>query len=352
MKAMSVGLVVICIVASALAVERTALDRRIRKLTVKFEQMQQKGDKRIPAAILREAQGIILLDRTKAGFIFAFQGGAGVAMLKDPKSGQWGPVGFVSANEASLGLQIGGQQSFLVILLMTTNAARLLTQPSFEFGGEARGTVCNTSAGEEGVVTSRERAMLVYDDRTGLYGGVAIKGGDLSPDSQANSAYYGRALTMQDILYDQKLQRTESASELARALTETIPTVASTPPLTARTNVAVEQLQLLLSDLNAHKQTTALKHLNRYLSEMLTTEHTADADMTVAILERLRGRQTAEAIELLEVQLEGAMTGLEASLSARPKAERQPNSLKILDRAKDYRSRFPRKTGRPNADNG
>ena len=44
-----------------------------------------------PAETLRKAQGIILLDRTKAGFLFAYQGGGGVAMVKDAKQGQMEP---------------------------------------------------------------------------------------------------------------------------------------------------------------------------------------------------------------------------------------------------------------------
>src|ERR1051326_6506918 len=65
---------------SALAVERADLDFRIRKLTAKLESLQSKRDKRIPIEQLRKAQGIILLDRTKAGFLFAYQGGSGLVM--------------------------------------------------------------------------------------------------------------------------------------------------------------------------------------------------------------------------------------------------------------------------------
>src|SRR6266576_3392778 len=75
--------------------------------------MQQKSDKRIPADLLRRAQGIILLDRTKAGFLFAFQGGVGVAMTKDPNTHQWSAPAFISANDASIGFQIGGEQGLL-----------------------------------------------------------------------------------------------------------------------------------------------------------------------------------------------------------------------------------------------
>jgi len=93
--------------ASAVAVEKAELDSRISTLTAKLVAMQQKPDKRIPAENLRKAQGIALLDRTKAGFLFAYQGGSGIAMVKDPKSGKWGPIAFLAASEASLGFQIG-----------------------------------------------------------------------------------------------------------------------------------------------------------------------------------------------------------------------------------------------------
>ena len=201
--------------ASALAVDQVELDRRIRTLTIKFEEMQAKPGKRIPAENLRQAQGIILLDRTKAGFIFAYQGGAGLAMVKDAKSGSWSPPAFMNANEASLGFQIGGQQSFIVILLMNTNATRALTDSSFSFGGEASGTAGNSSGKAESTVTDdQKQLMLVYSDATGLYGGAALKGGALSRDTEANIAYYGQSLTPKEILFDKKGTPSQAATNL------------------------------------------------------------------------------------------------------------------------------------------
>ncbi len=222
MKLFILSLVLLGLVApmNLFGMDKASLDKRIRKLTIKFEQMQQKPDKRIPADMLAKAQGIVLLDRTKAGFLFAFQGGGGLATVKDPATGRWSAPAFLNATEASLGFQIGGQQSFIVVLLMTTNATRVLTGSDFNFGGEARGTAGNASAGVEGTVDSQEPSVLVYDDRAGLFGGVALKGGALSPDPEANLAYYDQAVTMQDILFDGKVKPTEAASELAKKIAE------------------------------------------------------------------------------------------------------------------------------------
>jgi lipid-binding SYLF domain-containing protein len=139
-------------------------------------------------------------------------------MVRDPQTSKWSPPAFVSANEASLGLQIGGQQSFMVILLMNTNATRLLTRSSFEFGGEATGTAGHESGGVSGTISSDERPVLVYDSKAGLFGGVAIKGGATTPDDDANSAAYGEFMTMEEILFQHKVKPSERATELAARL--------------------------------------------------------------------------------------------------------------------------------------
>ena len=219
MRLLITGCLLFGLATSALAIDKAELDKRIRTLTAKFEAMQAKPDKRISVEDLRKAQGIILLDRTKAGFIFAYEGGGGLAMVKDARTGRWSPPAFLSASEASLGFQIGGQQSFIVILLMNTNATRALTDSSFNFGGEASGTAGNSSGKAEGTITDdQKQLMLVYSDATGLYGGAAIKGGALSPDTDANVAYYGQSLTPREILFDKKGKPSDAATNLTQKI--------------------------------------------------------------------------------------------------------------------------------------
>jgi len=220
MKTLFIGLLLVGLSLSAQAVTRSDLDKRLRLLAAKFEEMQAKPDKRISAEILRKASGIIMLQCARGGLVFGYQGGKGVAMVKDPKSGQWSPPAFVSANEGSFGAQIGGQTSFTVILLMNPNTARALTEADFKFGGEASGTAGNSSAVEEGAMSAVEQLSLAYSDTSGLFGGAVIKGGALAPDSDADVAYYGDYVTAKEILFDNKVKPTEAANYLADKITQ------------------------------------------------------------------------------------------------------------------------------------
>jgi SH3 domain-containing YSC84-like protein 1 len=220
MKKLLSTLLVLAVAWTAPAVEKSQLELKAQKLIAKFQNMQEKLDKRVPADVLKKAKGIILLDRTKAGFVFAYQGGGGLAVVKD-KKGKWGPIAFMQANEGSLGFQIGGQQSFLVIVLMNDESTKtLIGDSAFDFGGEARGTAGDVSSGVEGKVDSVERAIQVYDDRHGLFGGAAIKGGALAADQDANFVYYGAPVTMKEILFDKKVKVSETAGQLARKIDE------------------------------------------------------------------------------------------------------------------------------------
>ena len=215
MKTIILGFMATLLAATpVVALDRADLDARVLTLTAKFEQLQAQPDKRIPADILRRARGIILLDCTRAGVVFAYKGGAGVAMVKDQATGKWGPAAFLTANEGSLGIQIGAEQDFYAIVLVSTNAPRFLTDPTFEFGGEARGTAGDSSAGTAGTISSSERPFWVFSSRNGLYGGAALKGGAVAPDEDANRIYYGQALSMSDILFDKRVRPTEAAKNL------------------------------------------------------------------------------------------------------------------------------------------
>jgi lipid-binding SYLF domain-containing protein len=211
------GLMLSSLASAVMAIEPSELDNRIRTLTDKFEAFQHQSGKSIPAETLRQAQGIILLDTTKGGLVFGYQAGNGVAMVKDAKLGQWSPAAFVKANQASFGAQIGEEQNFYIILLMTTNSTWRLIDPKIEFGAGAGGTA-NASSGGVQTKTPSDQDVVVYKDHVGLYGGAVVKGGNISSDGGANRVYYGQDLSMRDILFDHKAQPSTITSKLAEKI--------------------------------------------------------------------------------------------------------------------------------------
>src|SRR5580700_3524209 len=62
MKTLMLSLMIMGLAGAALAIEPAELDNRVRELTAKFDMMQSRADKGIPADVLRRAQGVILLD--------------------------------------------------------------------------------------------------------------------------------------------------------------------------------------------------------------------------------------------------------------------------------------------------
>ena len=206
---------------SVQAASKEKIDLQIRERIVAFARMQQDPEKLVPPEILRKAEGLVLLERVKAGFIFAYEGGGGVAIVKDKKSGKWGPVAVLKAGDASLGFQAGGQKSFVVLVLMNATGTRLLIDSNMKIGVDARATAGPHSAGADANLSTDETPVLVYSDVGGLFAGASIQGGALVPDNKANETYYGQPLiTMKEILFDQKVKSTEAAQELARKIEE------------------------------------------------------------------------------------------------------------------------------------
>jgi SH3 domain-containing YSC84-like protein 1 len=204
----------------ALAESKNKLDARVRDLTDYFEKLQKNADTAAPAEILSKADGLIIMRTYKAGFIFGVAKGHGIAIVKNKTTGKWGPVGFLKSGEGSFGFQAGGQRSDMILVLMNSAGVKLLIDPSLKLGVDVRATVGPKSAGGEANLKTDETPVLVYSDTSGAYGGASLQTGGLFPDSGENKKYYGKDLTMTEILVDGKAEPTEAAKLLADKIEE------------------------------------------------------------------------------------------------------------------------------------
>jgi SH3 domain-containing YSC84-like protein 1 len=216
MKTILLGMLIMGLASSAFALDRVQLEDRIHSLTARFTAMQQNPATRVPASALARAHGIILIDRTGGALFFGFHTGNGVALARDA-SGHWGPSGFVSSIGASLGPQIGGSRDFFVVVLMTPDAVQSLKQSTIDFGAQASATGGNQHAGAQATMNSGP-SVLVFSQRNGLYAGASIKGGSISADDNANAIYYGRAVSMEDILFTRNVPLSPAGADLVERI--------------------------------------------------------------------------------------------------------------------------------------
>jgi len=200
---------------STWAASKSKLDARVRDLTEYFDKVQQDQNKAVPGDILGKAEGVVIMRNYKAGFIVGISGGHGVAIVKNKTTGMWGPVGFVKAGEGSFGFQAGAQRNDMILVLMNSDGLKVLTDPNFKLGVDVRATAGPLSAGDQANFKTDKTPVLVYGDTRGLFGGAALETGGIFPDGGDNEDYYGKKVSMTDILVGGQVQPTEAARLLA-----------------------------------------------------------------------------------------------------------------------------------------
>ena len=86
----------------------------------------------------RCAKAILIVPQLlKGALILGFEGGTGVLLVRDEKTGAWSQPAFYKLRTGSLGLQIGAESSDMVFLVMTTKGVESFYTSSFRLGGDA-----------------------------------------------------------------------------------------------------------------------------------------------------------------------------------------------------------------------
>ena len=115
-------------------------------------------------------------------------------------------------------------------------------------------------------------------------------------------------------------------------------------------SIASQQLESLVSYLQDTKQTNALKQLNDALIYSDALRVSINLATTVSILQGLRDGQTNEVFKLLESHLDGEVTDFNFCYNDLPAPIQRQMSLVSLQRARDYRAKFPFKHTDQNID--
>ena len=157
-------------------------------------------DKGIPSDILAGAKCLVVIPSyKKAAFIVGAQYGQGVATCRTPHG--WSAPVFVQLAGGSVGFQIGGQATDLILVAMNEQGLQHMLKNKFKIGADAAASAGpvgrNAQAGTDWKLNAE---FLTYSRSKGLFAGIDLDGSVLSQNEDDTRAMYGSNVAFQEVL--------------------------------------------------------------------------------------------------------------------------------------------------------
>jgi len=193
--------------------------KRLVAATAVLNEIMGTPDKGIPQDLLDKSACAVIVPNVKKGaFIVGAKYGRGFIACRKANGTGWSAPAGVKVEGGSVGFQIGGSETDVIMLLMNQKAVNKLLSSKFTIGGDASaaaGPVGRTSSAETDAQMRAE--ILTYSRTRGLFAGVSLQGATLRPDDDANEDMYGRKMSNQDIVLG-SVKEPAAASGLIAAL--------------------------------------------------------------------------------------------------------------------------------------
>jgi lipid-binding SYLF domain-containing protein len=176
----------------------------------------------IPQSVIDKADCVVILPSVlKAAFIVGASYGRGVMTCRSGPNmrGPWGAPCMMALEGGSFGIQLGGQATDFVLLLMSERSAGSILTSKVKIGGDASaaaGPVGRNASAETDVTFRAE--ILTYSRARGLFAGISLAGSTLRPDNGANQALYGKKIPAKDIALKGAVPPPPSAQALLQTL--------------------------------------------------------------------------------------------------------------------------------------
>jgi SH3 domain-containing YSC84-like protein 1 len=181
----------------------------------------------LPKPLLDRAECVIVFPSVKKlaiGIGGSYGRGAITCRTGKNFTGAWSAPAMFALEGANIGLQLGGQATDFVLLVMNRNGAESVLKSKVKLGGDA-----SAAAGPKGrdaqaatdIVMKAE--ILTYSRARGLFAGVSLEGSTLRSDGRANRKLYGRDLSARDIVRLGKVHTPAAAAQLISILNRRSP---------------------------------------------------------------------------------------------------------------------------------
>ena len=202
---------------TAVASDREDDVNRTQKAAQVFKEIMNTPDRGIPSNLLESAKCIAIIPGDKKfAFIFGGSYGRGLATCRTEHG--WSAPIFVAIDSGSVGYQIGGSSTDIVMLFMNDHALQSLMGDKFKLGADASvaaGPVGRNAAAGTDLKLNAE--ILSYSRSKGIFAGVSLDGAAMQADKSGDKAMYGDDVNLHEIL-DGKVAVPASARALVEEL--------------------------------------------------------------------------------------------------------------------------------------
>src|SRR5487761_792338 len=218
-RKLALGVCIFFVASSALAANKE--QERLENSGTVLQEVMDVPDN-IPQDLLEKAECIVVFPSVlKAAFVIGGSYGRGAMVCRTGKhfNGPWGAPAMYALEGASIGFQIGGQATDLVLLVMNERGASSILDSKVKLGADA-----SAAAGPKGRDASADTDLylraeiLSYSHSRGLFAGVSLEGSTLRPDNDASRDVYGRKLTAREIILGGRASTPESGRHLVEVL--------------------------------------------------------------------------------------------------------------------------------------
>jgi len=181
----------------------------------------------IPQEVLEKAECVIVFPsvlKVAIGLGGSYGRGAMVCRTGAGFTGPWGAPAMYALEGGSFGLQLGGQATDLVLLVMNERGAKAILGSKVKLGAGA-----SVAAGPKGrdaqaaTDASLRAEILSYSRTRGLFAGISLQGSTLRPDDDASAEIYGRKITAREIVLGNEVAIPAAGRRLVAALQKGAP---------------------------------------------------------------------------------------------------------------------------------
>ena len=181
----------------------------------------------IPQELLEKAECVIVFPSVKKlafGVGANYGRGAMVCRTGEKFRGPWGTPAMYALEGGSVGFQIGGQATDLILLVMNDRGMESILSSKVKLGADA--SIAGGPKGRDASATTdawMRAEILSYSRSRGLFAGISLEGTTLRPDDDASADVYGHPIKAKDIVRGNGTRVTTSGHALVNALQKSAP---------------------------------------------------------------------------------------------------------------------------------